>query len=154
MGMVCMQYLRTYRISQACALLCLPGARVTEVACQFSRPEAEQGFIQAFRRAKGDAKATKLKLQGLEIGAKYEIENLDGGKQTRTDRGLLEQGLAVNFPAAPAALLYGPISVSEVPASSAGVADRSDTPIKGTMEAKAERTTLDNARACAMESTA
>jgi hypothetical protein len=45
------------------------------VACQFSRPEAEQGFIQAFRRAKGDAKATKLKLQGLETGAKYEIEN-------------------------------------------------------------------------------
>ena len=106
MGMSCMQYLRPYRISQACALLCLPGARVTEVACQFSRPEAEQGFIQAFRRAKGDAKATKLKLQGLEIGAKYEIENLDGGKQTRTGRELLEQGLAVNFPAAPAALLY------------------------------------------------
>ena len=59
-----------------------------------------------FRRPKSDAKATKLKLQGLETGAKYEIENLDGGKQTRTGRELMEQGLAVNFPAAPAALLF------------------------------------------------
>ena len=76
------------------------------VAWQFNRPEAGQGFVQAFRRPKSDAKATKLKLQGLETGAKYEIENLDGGKQTRTGRELMEQGLAGNFPAAPAALLF------------------------------------------------
>ena len=76
------------------------------VAWQFNRPESGQGFVQAFRRPKSDAKGTKLKLQGLETGAKYEIENLDGGKQTRTGRELMEQGLTVNFPAAPAALLF------------------------------------------------
>lgn len=76
------------------------------VAWQFSRPEAGQGFVQAFRRAKSPAKSAKLKLQGLETGAKYEVENLDGGKQTRTGRELMEQGLTVNFPSAPAALLF------------------------------------------------
>ena len=32
LGMSCIQYLRAYRISQAASLLCMPDARVTEVA--------------------------------------------------------------------------------------------------------------------------
>jgi len=76
------------------------------VAWQFHRPEAGQGFVQAFRRAKSPAKSGKLKLQGLEASAKYEVENLDGGKQTVSGRDLMEKGLAVNFPSAPAALIF------------------------------------------------
>lgn len=49
MGMSCMQYLRSYRISHACALLCLPGARVTEVAMEVGF-ETLSHFNLSFRR--------------------------------------------------------------------------------------------------------
>ena len=49
MGMSCMQYLRSYRITHACALLCLPGARVTEVAMEVGF-ETLSHFNLSFRK--------------------------------------------------------------------------------------------------------
>lgn len=49
MGMSCMQYLRSYRITHACTLLCLPGARVTEVAMEVGF-ETLSHFNLSFRK--------------------------------------------------------------------------------------------------------
>ena len=38
--------------------------------------------------------------------AKYEVENLDGGKEIRTGRELMEVGLAVTINQQPAALVF------------------------------------------------
>ena len=76
------------------------------VAWQFHRPEDGRGFVQAFRRAKNPVKSGQLKLQGLEAAAKYEVENLDGGKQTVSGRDLMEKGLTMDFPSAPSALIF------------------------------------------------
>ena len=51
-GMSCIQYLRAYRISHAASLLCLPGARVTEVAFAVGF-EALGYFNTCFRRFQG-----------------------------------------------------------------------------------------------------
>jgi AraC-like DNA-binding protein len=51
-GMSCVQYLGAYRISHAASLLCLPGARVTEVALAVGF-ETFSHFNAAFRRFQG-----------------------------------------------------------------------------------------------------
>ena len=51
-GMSCVQYLRAYRISHAASLLCLPGARVTEVAFAVGF-ETLGYFNRAFRHFQG-----------------------------------------------------------------------------------------------------
>jgi len=51
-GMSCIQYLGAYRISHAMSLLCLPGARVTEVALAVGF-ETLSHFNSTFRRVKG-----------------------------------------------------------------------------------------------------
>jgi AraC-like DNA-binding protein/quercetin dioxygenase-like cupin family protein len=51
-GMSCIQYLGAYRISHATSLLCLPGARVTEVAPAVGF-ETLSHFNSAFRRFQG-----------------------------------------------------------------------------------------------------
>jgi AraC-like DNA-binding protein len=51
-GMSCVQYLRAYRISHAASLLCLPGARVTEVAFSVGF-ETLSHFNTSFRRFQG-----------------------------------------------------------------------------------------------------
>jgi AraC-like DNA-binding protein len=51
-GMSCFQYLGAYRISHAASLLCLPGARVTEVAPAVGF-ETFSHFNAAFRRFQG-----------------------------------------------------------------------------------------------------
>jgi AraC-like DNA-binding protein len=51
-GMSCIQYLTAYRISHAASLLCLPGARVTEIAPAVGF-ETLSHFNSAFRRFQG-----------------------------------------------------------------------------------------------------
>ena len=51
-GMSCVQYLRAYRISHAASLLCMPGARVTEVAFAVGF-ETLSHFNTSFRRFQG-----------------------------------------------------------------------------------------------------
>jgi len=73
------------------------------LAWQFDRPDLGRGVVQAFRRPASPEASMRLKLGGLQPRAKYEVENLDGGKQTGTGRELMEEGLAVTLKEKPAA---------------------------------------------------
>jgi alpha-galactosidase len=66
------------------------------LAWQFDQPEQGRGVLQAFRRAHSVYEAARLKLRGLEPGARYVLTNLDSGDaQTLTGRELMEKGLSV-----------------------------------------------------------
>ncbi len=76
------------------------------MAWQFDRPDLGEGMVQAFCRAENPDKSARFKLHGLDAAGSYEVENLDGGKDTRTGRELMEQGLAVTARTHPAALVF------------------------------------------------
>jgi AraC-like DNA-binding protein len=61
-GMGCIQYLNTYRISQSVALLCLPGAQVTQVAPAVGF-ETLSHFNTSFRRYKGMSPTEYIRCQ-------------------------------------------------------------------------------------------
>jgi alpha-galactosidase len=73
------------------------------LAWQYDRPEAGAGVVQAFRRPESSETSVRFPLRGLVSGAEYELENFDGGKETRTGRELMEQGLTVTLSEKPAA---------------------------------------------------
>jgi hypothetical protein len=50
--------------------------------------------------------SAKFKLHGLDASAKYEVENLDGGKMTMTGKELMEEGLEAHTKAQPSALIF------------------------------------------------
>ena len=62
--------------------------------------------MQAFRRKEAPVVSTKFKLQGLDAKATYEVENLDGGKESRTGRQLMEEGLSMDSKEAPASFIF------------------------------------------------
>ena len=76
------------------------------MAWQFDRPEQGGGVVQAFRRAKSPHETARFKLCGLDAAANYEVENFDGGKETRTGSELMGKGLAITATKAPAALIF------------------------------------------------
>ena len=63
-------------------------------------------MVQIFRREESPFETARFKLHGLDATAKYEVENLDGGKEIRTGRELMEAGLAVTINQQPAALVF------------------------------------------------
>ena len=67
------------------------------IAWQFDRPERGEGVVQVFRRPESPYESARFKLRGLDAAATYEVENLDGGKETRIGRELAEVGLAVTI---------------------------------------------------------
>jgi alpha-galactosidase len=73
------------------------------MAWQFHRPDLGEGIVQVFRRDDSAYETARFKLHGLDATAKYEVENLDGGKETRTGRELMEHGLAITLREKPAA---------------------------------------------------
>ena len=76
------------------------------MAWQFDRPDLGEGMVQIFRREESPFETARFKLHGLDATAKYEVENLDGGKEIRTGRELMEVGLAVTINQQPAALVF------------------------------------------------
>jgi alpha-galactosidase len=76
------------------------------MAWQFDRPDLGEGMLQVFRREESPFETARFKLHGLDATAKYEVENLDGGKEIRTGRELMEAGLAVTINQQPAALVF------------------------------------------------
>ncbi len=77
------------------------------MAWQFDRPDLGTGMVQVFRRAESPYETSVYRLNGLDPEATYEITNLDeAGTVTRTGRQLLEEGLRVSSPVAPAALIF------------------------------------------------
>jgi alpha-galactosidase len=73
------------------------------LAWQYNRPETGTGVVQAFRRTDSGEETKTLKLCGLDPKARYELENFDGGKETRTGRELMQQGLTMTLNQKPAA---------------------------------------------------
>ncbi len=73
------------------------------LAWQYDRPESASGVVQAFRRPENGEAQKTFKLHGLDPEAKYELENLDGSKETRIGRVLMDEGLAVTLTGKPAA---------------------------------------------------
>jgi len=78
------------------------------IAWQFYRPELGDGMVQCFRRADAKEETLTVQLHDLEPGARYEVENLDGGTGTRSGLELME-GFAITLKSTPAAvvLIYG-----------------------------------------------
>jgi alpha-galactosidase len=76
------------------------------MAWQFHRTDLGAGMVQVFRRPQSPYESARFKLHGLDPAARYEVENLDGGKETLTGRALVEQGLAVTARSQPAALVF------------------------------------------------
>ena len=73
------------------------------LAWQYDRPESGEGVVQAFRRPGSAADQMSFKLGSLDANASYEVENLDGGKEQRTGRELMEEGLTVKLGQKPSA---------------------------------------------------
>jgi alpha-galactosidase len=72
------------------------------IAWQFHRTDLNEGVVQAFRRPEAMNETLSVKLHGLDPQQRYEIENLDGGKEVRTGAELL-RGLDITLREKPAA---------------------------------------------------
>lgn len=81
-----------------------PYSRATDhwIAWQFHTPETDGGVIQAFRRADASSDTLTVQLHSLVPQQRYEIENLDGGKEVRTGAELM-RGHVVTLRDKPAA---------------------------------------------------
>jgi alpha-galactosidase len=77
------------------------------MAWQFDRPESGQGVVQVFRRDQSFYESARLKLKGLESGARYTVTNLEtpDAKTEFTAGQLLDPGLLVNIPGESSALV-------------------------------------------------
>jgi alpha-galactosidase len=59
------------------------------IAWQFHHASLGEGVVQAFRRPYATSDTLTVKLRGLDPRQRYEIENLDGGKEIRTGEELM-----------------------------------------------------------------
>ncbi|MGA2659942.1 MAG: alpha-galactosidase [Verrucomicrobiota bacterium] len=77
------------------------------MAWQFDVPEKGEGLIQAFRRDESPFYGLRLKLQGLDAAAEYALTDLDVHQKPKehTGRQLMEQGLSVDIPDQPGAVV-------------------------------------------------
>ena len=75
------------------------------IAWQFHRPDLGESIVQAFRRLDATSDTLTIKLRGLIPQQRYEIENLDGGKEVRTGAELMH-GHAITLRAKPAAVVF------------------------------------------------
>jgi alpha-galactosidase len=72
------------------------------IAWQFQRNDLGEGVVQAFRRPDAPSDTLTVRLRGLDALRRYEIENLDGGKEIRTGEDLM-QGYEMTLREKPAA---------------------------------------------------
>ena len=75
------------------------------MAWQFYREDLGEGVVQAFRRPDAVSDTLSVKLRGLEPQKRYEIENLDGGKQVRTGAEFM-RGHTITLSEKPSAALF------------------------------------------------
>lgn len=75
------------------------------IAWQFHRADLNKSVVQAFRRPDVASETLTVKLRGLDPQQRYEIENLDGGKEVRSGAELL-RGLDIILPEKPAAAVF------------------------------------------------
>ena len=74
------------------------------IAWQFHRADFNEGIVQVFRRPDASSKTLAVKLHGLLPQQRYEIENLDGGKEVRTGEQLMH-GFDITLREKPAAAI-------------------------------------------------
>ncbi len=72
------------------------------IAWQFHRADLNEGVVQAFRRPEAANETLTVRLRGLDPKQRYEIEDLDGGKEVRAGEELMH-GLAITLREKPAA---------------------------------------------------
>jgi alpha-galactosidase len=72
------------------------------IVWQFHRPDLGEGVVQAFRRPDAPSDKLSVKLHGLVAEQRYEIENLDGGREVRTGAELM-RGYDITLREKPAA---------------------------------------------------
>lgn len=76
------------------------------IAWQFNRPEEGQGVVQAFRRPESPYESARFRLRGLDRDGHYELKDFDReGTTEATGADLLEQGLLVESPRQPGAVI-------------------------------------------------
>jgi alpha-galactosidase len=76
------------------------------MAFQFDRPAAGSGVVLIFRRPHAQAAVMRFVLQGLDAGMQYQIENFDlGSKELLSGRSLMNKGLELSLPGAPASAI-------------------------------------------------
>lgn len=75
------------------------------IAWQFHRADLNEGVVQVFRRPEADGETLSVKLRGLVPQQRYEIENLDGGREVRTGEKLMG-GFSITLPEKPAAAVF------------------------------------------------
>ncbi len=72
------------------------------IAWQFNRPEAGDGFVQAFRRSANKEAVQTVHLNGLDPAAQYEVTNFDvAGSTTMLGQDLMTKGLVVSIASMP-----------------------------------------------------
>jgi alpha-galactosidase len=77
----------------------------TWIAWQFHRADLGESLVQAFRRPEAASETLTVKLHGLDPQRRYEIANLNGGKEVRTGSDLL-RGFDVTLHENPAAAVF------------------------------------------------
>jgi alpha-galactosidase len=76
------------------------------MAWQCDNPEVGQGVVQGFRREYSPEQTMRFKLRGLEAKAKYAVTDVDINKPREMNgHDLMEQGLLVNIPHQPGAVI-------------------------------------------------
>jgi alpha-galactosidase len=77
------------------------------IAWQFDRPEAGEGVVQVFRRQTNGMASRAFPLRGLEVAARYAIDDFESATPTLyTGELLATTGLPVTLPSAGSAGLY------------------------------------------------
>jgi alpha-galactosidase len=72
------------------------------IAWQFNRPEAGDGFVQAFRRSANKDVAQTFHLSGLDPAAQYDVTNFDVADSTSmSGQDLMAKGLVVPIAGTP-----------------------------------------------------
>ncbi|MBI2842940.1 MAG: alpha-galactosidase [Armatimonadetes bacterium] len=77
------------------------------MAWQFNRPEEGEGVVQVFRRAESSYETARYKLRDLDTAANYVITELDAPSSKQVSgKELAENGLLVNMPVGPSAVVF------------------------------------------------
>jgi alpha-galactosidase len=76
--------------------------RTLWIGWQFNRPDLGEGVVQVFRRDQSIYESARLRLQGLDANARYQVTNLDAPEPKEMTGGeLMEKGLLVMLPDQP-----------------------------------------------------
>lgn len=101
-----MQRVRPYFTGDFYPLLSFTLADDAWAAWQFNRKDLNEGMILALRRPKSPFSAMIPKLEGLDPGAEYEVEDIDSGnKQLISGKDLLEKGISLQIEEQPGSRL-------------------------------------------------